>query len=157
MQVNTLKLSTKRKKTKLIGRGGKKGTYSGKGMKGQKARSGGSVNPLFEGGRSSLIDRLKKIRGFKSLAAKPVVIKFSDVEKKFATGATINKESLILAGLLSKKEAKIRVKILGAGADIKQKFNFGTDVLVSLASKKAIEKAGGEVAAFAPKKRQAKK
>jgi large subunit ribosomal protein L15 len=58
MQINTLKIKTPKKKRKTIGRGGKKGTYSGKGNKGQKARSGSKLDPLFEGGRSTLIDHM---------------------------------------------------------------------------------------------------
>ena len=83
MQINTLKIKYFKKKRKTIGRGGKKGTYSGKGGKGQKGRSGVSINPLFEGGRSSLIDRLKKVRGFKSDKPKAVVFKFSDLDDLF--------------------------------------------------------------------------
>ena len=69
MQIHELN-TKKRKAKKTIGRGGKRGTYSGKGNKGQKARSGGSMDPLFEGGRSSLVERMKKLRGFKSTHAK---------------------------------------------------------------------------------------
>ena len=72
MQIHNLKIQYPKKKRKIIGRGGKKGTYSGKGGKGQKGRSGVSIDPLFEGGRSSLIDRLKKIRGFKAFKPKAV-------------------------------------------------------------------------------------
>ena len=77
MQIHQLKLK-KRKKRKTIGRGGKRGTYSGRGNKGQKARSGGNVDPLFEGGRSSLVERLKKVRGFKSPHAKKININLND-------------------------------------------------------------------------------
>lgn len=146
MQANTLKLTVARKRKKQqIGRGGKKGTFSGKGMKGQKARSGVSIDPLFEGGRSSLIDRLKKVRGFKSFKPKAVAISLAQLESKFAAGAVINKEGLVLAGLVKTKDAKRRVKILGTAAEIKQKFTIGKDVLVSETSRKSIEKAGGMI------------
>ena len=61
MQIHQLKLA-KRKKTKTIGRGGKRGTTSGRGTKGQGAHNK-HKSPLFEGGRSSLIERMKKLRG----------------------------------------------------------------------------------------------
>ena len=54
MQIHELKVKAKKTK-KRIGRGGKRGTYSGKGNKGHKARSGGNVDPLFQGGSTSLM------------------------------------------------------------------------------------------------------
>jgi large subunit ribosomal protein L15 len=143
MQINTLKLKAKRKKRKFIGRGGKKGTYSGKGNKGQKARSGAHVDPIFEGGRSSLIDRLKKTKGFKSFKAKTIVIRIEKLNKKFKDGSIINKEALIKSGIINKIEAKGKVKILGK-AEIKHKFEIGKDVLFSSSAKSSIEKAGGK-------------
>ncbi|MEK7598392.1 MAG: uL15m family ribosomal protein [Patescibacteria group bacterium] len=147
MQINTLKIKYFKKKRKTIGRGGKKGTYSGKGGKGQKGRSGVSINPLFEGGRSSLIDRLKKVRGFKSDKPKAVVFKFSDLEKKFKENDIINKESLAKTGLLDKKDIKRRVKILGGG-DIKSKFKIGEGITLSASAKRSMgisaDKAGAK-------------
>ncbi|HPN96725.1 MAG TPA: 50S ribosomal protein L15 [Candidatus Moranbacteria bacterium] len=145
MQINSLQLKNKRKKRKTIGRGGKKGTYSGKGMKGQKARSGVSINPLFEGGRSTLIDHMKKKRGFKSSRPKKTIVDLSRLDKKFKDGETINAESLIKAKLIDKIEAKNGVKIIGNGK-IKNKFIVGNEILLSASSKEAIEKAGGKIA-----------
>ena len=65
MQIHELQLANP-KDRKRIARGGQRGTTSGRGSKGQKACSGGNVDPLFEGGRSSLIQRMKKLRGFVS-------------------------------------------------------------------------------------------
>ncbi len=145
MQINTLKLNTPRKKRKTIGRGGKKGTYSGKGNKGQKARSGAHVNPLFEGGRSTLTDHLKKVRGFKSLRPKNIVVKIADLEKKFKDGDVINKESLIKSGLVDRIEIKTgRIKILGK-AGLKKKLKVEKGILLSATSKESIEKAKGEI------------
>ena len=144
MQINTLKLKNGRKKKKQqIGRGGKKGTYCGKGNKGQKARSGAHVNPLFEGGRSTLIDHLKKARGFKSLSARTIVVRIERLEKKFKDGDEINKETLIKAGLISSVEAKGKVKILGK-TELKHKFKIGPDIFLSLSAKASIEKSGGK-------------
>ena len=146
MQIHNLKIQYPKKKRKISGRGGKKGTYSGKGGKGQKGRSGVSIDPLFEGGRSSLIDRLKKIRGFKAFKPKAVTLKLTDLEKKFKDNDIISKESLIKAGLLDKKEINRRAKILGTGT-IKIKLKVSKDVITSESAKKAIEKAGGQLEA----------
>lgn len=146
MQINDVKLKTPRKKRKIVGRGGKKGTYSGKGNKGQKARSGAHVNPLFEGGRSTLIDHMKKKRGFKSRNAKKIVIKLSELEKKFKDGNIINNEAILKTGLISKKEAKGELKIIGKG-ELKSKFTVEKEIFLSASSREAIEKAGGKIAA----------
>lgn len=144
MQINTLKLKNKRKKKKIIGRGGKKGTYSGKGNKGQKARSGAHVNPLFEGGRSTLIDHLKKAKGFKSLRTQSAVVRVEKLEKKFKDGDEISKASLVKSGLINKVQAKTDVKILGK-AELKYKFKISGDILLSLSVKESIERAGGTI------------
>ncbi len=66
MQLNNLKNSQKKSK-KRVGRGNGSGygTYSGKGLKGQKSRSGFSLIPGFEGGQLRLIKKLSKLKGFK--------------------------------------------------------------------------------------------
>jgi len=144
MQINTLQLKTKKKKRKIIGRGGKTGTYSGKGMKGQKARSGAHVDPTFEGGRSTLIDHMKKKRGFKALDKKKTTVALEKIEKIFKDGDVINKESLIKSKLIDRKGAKDGIKILG-NQDIKKKFTIAKNIGISAGSKASIEKAGGAV------------
>jgi large subunit ribosomal protein L15 len=139
MQLHNLKLKNKRKKKKTIGRGGKKGTYSGKGMKGQKARSGAHVKPLFEGGRSTLIDHMKKKRGFKSLSAKKTIVKLADIDKKFKDGEEITAEALIKVGLVDKMGAKNGIKVLG-GKDIKKQFTFHKNIFLSKSVVKAVKK-----------------
>jgi len=144
MQINTLKLKTPRKKTKTIGRGGKKGTFCGKGMKGQKARSGCKINPLFEGGRSTLIDHMKKKRGFTSIATKVATVKLTELETMFKSGDTVTLEALVKTELIRKIQASARVKILGNEA-IKTKLIIAKGILLSIPAKKAIEAAGGKV------------
>ena len=61
MQLHDLKPNNKSKEKKRVGRGGKKGTYSGKGMKGQKSRAGRKLEPPIRG----LIKRYHKLRGYK--------------------------------------------------------------------------------------------
>lgn len=130
MQINTLKPSLQKKKRKTIGRGGKKGTYSGRGNKGQKARSGGNVNPLFEGGRSTLVDHMKKKRGFTSPNPKKSIVKFSSLLKAFENGAKITIEELVKKNLLKKKDVKSGVKVLGP-SDGKTKFTFEDKIFLS--------------------------
>jgi len=145
MQINTLQLKNRRKRKKTIGRGGKKGTYSGKGNKGQKARSGAHVNPLFEGGRSTLIDHMKKKRGFTSKKLKNNVIRVSILDKHFKDGDTINAEALISAKLLSRKRAGNATKILGQ-EEVKGRFTVEKGIFLSDGARASIEKAGGKIA-----------
>lgn len=140
MQINELKLKRKRKPKKIIGRGGKRGTYSGKGIKGQKSRSGVSIKPLFEGGRSSLIGRLKKIRGFKSKRLPKNEVKLSQIEKNFSDGDIINLESLIKKGLVSKKLSRAGAKILQDMNKFSKKVTFEKDILLSSSIQKIIGK-----------------
>ena len=139
MQIHELQLK-KKKKRKTIGRGGKRGTYSGRGNKGQKARSGGkAIDPLFEGGRSSLVERLKKVRGFKSLHPKKININFNDLERNFKDGDTVSIQSLIESGLISKIESRKGIKILGTGK-LTKKLTISKEISMSESAKKAIEK-----------------
>lgn len=142
MQIHTLQLKTKKKRRKEVGRGGRKGSYSGRGMKGQKARSGVSINPLFEGGRSTLVDHMKKKKGFLSLKDKTIVISLSKIEDKFEDGGVISKESLKKVGLLGKLKASEKVKLLGS-VNITRKFIVKKEVLLSKSALASIEKAGG--------------
>jgi len=140
MQLHELQPKTKFKSRKRIGRGGKRGTYSGKGQKGQKSRAGHRIRPA----ERDFIQRLPKLRGFKfkSLKLKPVVINLNDLEKKIK-GNIINKQSLIQAGLIKKSDKKI--KILGPKKEeIKQAFQIeGLEVSKKL--RKVIELAGGTI------------
>lgn len=143
MQIHQLTIKKKKIK-KTVGRGGKRGTYSGRGNKGQKARSGASIDPLFEGGRSSLIERLKKVRGFKSRAAKKNLIKLDALEKAFKDGELVSLETLLTAKLINKKDASAGAKILGNG-NIVKKLTIAKEILLSESAKNAIIKAGGKI------------
>jgi large subunit ribosomal protein L15 len=135
--INELKIK-KRKKKKTIGRGGKRGTYSGRGNKGQKARSGAHIDPLFEGGRSSLVERLKKVRGFKSPHSKKNNLNLNDLERNFKNGEEVNIKSLIERGLTDKIEARKGFKILGTGK-LTKKVVIDKEILMSVSVKKIIE------------------
>lgn len=140
MQIHQLKVKSQKKKRR-VGRGGKKGTYSGRGMKGQKSRSGANVNPIFEGGRSTLIEHLPKVRGFKSHKPKNQIVDVQQLEKHFADGDVVNPQSLLARKLID--TIKTPVKILGDG-EPKKKLTI-EKCLVSKSAKEKIEKAGGSL------------
>lgn len=129
MQIHEIH-APERKKKKTIGRGGRRGTYSGRGNKGQKARSGGNVDPLFEGGRSSLTERLKKNRGFKSRNPKKNVLSLTTLSKHFKDGETVTLESLREKKLVNKSVFGNGFKILAVG-NLSKKLALGEGVEVS--------------------------
>ncbi len=132
-----------KKESRRLGRGigSGLGKTSGKGHKGQWARSGGGVRPGFEGGQMPLTRRLPK-RGFKNRFVKVYTIVNIDAFEKFENGTEVTPEVLLSNGVISKIEAN-GVKVLGNGTLTKK--------LVVKASKfsksavEAIEKAGGTV------------
>ncbi|MCK9378715.1 MAG: 50S ribosomal protein L15 [Candidatus Moranbacteria bacterium] len=154
MQIHELKVKSK-KNRKRIGRGGKRGTYSGKGNNGQKARSGAKRDYIFEGGKSTLIERLKKVRGFKSIAPKKLVLSLDMLEKKFANGETVNFETLVAKKVFRKNEISSGVKILGTGK-ITKKISVDKEILTSDSARIAIEKAGGKVVGASKRGRERK-
>jgi len=128
---------------KRIGRGIGSGTgkTSGKGHKGQKARSGGGVRPGFEGGQQPLYRRMPK-RGFTNIFKKEyTVINVGDLENRFESGSEVTIESLFEVGLI--KAVKYGVKILGTG-ELSKALTVKVDK-VSEAAKNKIEAAGGRV------------
>jgi len=129
MQIHQLTV-TKKKSRKRIGRGGKRGTTSGRGSNGQKSRSGASVDPLFEGGRSTFLERLKKVRGFKSIHQKKCVIKLSALESAYTDGETVSLATLIEKKLAPKVALSRGVKIVATG-ELKKKLTLGKDVTAS--------------------------
>ncbi|MFA6296619.1 MAG: 50S ribosomal protein L15 [Patescibacteria group bacterium] len=138
------------KKRKIVGRGigSGHGIFSGRGCKGQKARSGYSRRPSFEGGRTPLYMQIPKKRGFKSLSDKCEIINVLNLEKNFKDNDTIDKKAMSEAGLI--KSAKMQVKILGDG-DLKKKLNVSADYF-SKSAKEKIEKVGGSIKVIEKKK-----
>ncbi len=148
MELKDLKKPSWHKKSKRIGRGGKRGTYSGKGNKGQKARSGGNIAPGFEGQDTTLVSRSPKIRGFSSPKLKNIVISLDVLEKNFVSGDSVSPKTLIEKKLLklnkkSRSKKKAVVKILGEG-EITKSLKI-EECLVSGTAQEAIVKAGGTV------------
>lgn len=145
MQIHEIS-SGKRTHRKRVGRGGKRGTYSGRGNKGQKARSGAHVNPLFEGGRSSLVERLKKVRGFKSPHAKKPFVKLSDIARVFVSGEIVSIETLFAKKLVPKEVLKGGVKIIGTGT-VPKGVSFDATLSFSEGVRVLIEKSGSTILA----------
>lgn len=133
--------SNKKAYRKGRGAGSGNGKTSGKGHKGQNARSGGGVRPGFEGGQMPLYRRLPK-RGFTNIfSTKYAVINIRDLEKCFEDNATIDTQAIINSGLVKKVLAGI--KLLGNG-ELSKKFNV-TVAAFSKSAKEKIEKAGGRI------------
>ncbi len=131
-------------KKKIVGRGSSSGwgKTSGKGHKGQQARSGGKVYAGFEGGQMPLYRRVAK-KGFSNYPFKKefYVVNLAMLETKYSDGETVNKESLMQKGLLRK--GSLYVKVLGTG-DITKKLMVDVDK-ISASAKEKIEKAGGTI------------
>ena len=127
---------------KRVGRGIGSGTgkTSGKGHKGQKARSGGSVRPGFEGGQMPIYRRLPK-RGFTNIFAKQYVSVNVEVLDRLEDGAEVTAEALKASGIISK--TLDGVKLLGRG-EVNKKFTVKV-AKISASAKEKIEKAGGKV------------
>jgi large subunit ribosomal protein L15 len=128
------------KKRKRVGRGGKRGTYAGRGLKGQRSRSGGKSGLKALGFKQTL-QRIPKVRGFKSLKPKMAVVNLSDLENKFNDGDNIDPRAFQKIGLVD--SISDGVKVLGNGK-LSKKLNISANGF-STSAKTAIEKAGGKI------------
>ena len=142
-KLNSFKLLEKRKSRTRVGRGnGSKGTYSGRGLKGQKSRSGGGVPLFFEGGQLPLVKRLPFLRGFKNRFKKDFsIVNLLDIENKFNEGDEVNAESLFNHNLIRKKSSN--VKILGNG-NLKKSLKIKVHAVTKSAEEK-IKKSGSTI------------
>ena len=132
--------STKNPKRKGRGTGTGNGTTAGRGMNGQKSRSGGGVRLGFEGGQMPLYRRLPK-RGFTNIWGTEYTVLNVDALNKFEAGTVVTPEMLKEAGLV--KQVKDGIKILGDG-----KLEKNLTVQAHKFTKTAVEKiesAGGQV------------
>src|ERR687891_2277700 len=152
LNLSSLKPAQARKDRKRIGRGlgSGKGRYSGRGIKGQKSRSGSHSLPAgFEGGQMPIDMRLGKLRGNTSADAMPIgpfrtysqPVNLRDLDARFDSGAEVTPESLKGAGLVAKLH--VDVKILGEG-DLTKKLSVSAHGFSKSAVEK-IEAAGGSV------------
>ncbi|OGZ30263.1 MAG: 50S ribosomal protein L15 [Candidatus Niyogibacteria bacterium RIFCSPLOWO2_01_FULL_45_48] len=142
MQLHNLKPKIGKKNKKRIGRGGKRGTYSGRGIKGQKARAGHRMRPEMR----DILKKIPKLRGYRSKIRpnKIATVNIGDLEKKFVSGDKITPQILVKSGLLKKIGGQTpAVKLLGSG-EITKKLMV-SDCQISGPAKDKIEKAGGTV------------
>src|SRR5215213_7878384 len=155
LNLSNLQPAQPRRDRKRVGRGlgSGKGRYSGRGIKGQKSRSGSAkMRPGFEGGQNPIYMRLGKLRGPYSKDAMPMgphrtftqAVNLRDLEARFDAGADVTLEALREKGLI--KNTKTDVKILAAG-DLTKKLSV-TAHRFSAAAKEKIEAAGGSVTAL---------
>ena len=142
MQLHQLHPKHILKKKKRIGRGGKRGTFSGKGVKGQKSRAGAKFEPITRG----LIKRYPKLKGyrFKKWKDKPFLINIGILEENFNTGEKINPAVLLEKKIICRIKGKIpQVKILGKG-ELTKSLTIENCEMSKSAREKA-EKAGGTI------------
>ena len=131
--------STQESFRKGRGAGSGNGKTSGKGHKGQKARSGGGVRPGFEGGQMPLQRRIPK-RGFNNIFASEIVAINIDVLNRFEDGAVVDAEAISKAGIV--KNTRDGIKILGRG-ELTKKLTV-VAAAFSATAKEKIEAAGGK-------------
>lgn len=132
---------------KRVGRGGKRGKTSGKGMKGQNARTGNSKRPEIR----DFIKKFPKLRGqgINGNRARNIITYFApvnlrDIEAHFESGDTVSPESLLKVGVIDYKGAQIpQVKILATG-ELSKAVTI-KNCAISATARAAVEKAGGSV------------
>jgi len=152
LNLHSLKPAQPRHARKRIGRGlgSGKGRYSGRGLKGQKARSGSHKMPAgFEGGQMPIDMRLGKLRGNTSADAMPIgpfrtysqPVNLRDLEERFDAGSEVTPETLKAKRLIRK--VSVDVKVLGVG-ELSKALSVSAHGF-SKTAKEKIEKAGGTV------------
>ena len=122
MQFHQLKPAHPGRRSQRVGRGGKRGTTSGRGTKGQKARAGHKIRPA----ERDILKKIPKLRGykFKSLRLQSAVVNLADLEEKFKTGEEVSPKILLQKGLIRRIKGRTpAVRVLGAG-ELKKKLTF---------------------------------
>lgn len=139
--LNNLPAFQNKKKKRRLGRGNASGhgTYSGRGQKGQKARSGGKGGLKLKALRK-IWKKIPKRSGFKSLRERMKAINLETIDKKFKNEEKIDPEKLVIAGLLNHKQEKFKI----LGKKIEQKLTI-LSYAFSKSAEEAIKKAGGTV------------
>ena len=143
MEFKDLKVN-KAKRTKKVrkgrGTGSGIGKTSGKGHKGQRARSGGAKAPWFEGGQQRLVQRLPKV-GFNNIfAVNYEIVNLAILDEKFTAGAAVNRESMLAIGLIKTKTKKIKIL---ANGEVTKALNVTADKFSAKAAEKIVA-AGGK-------------
>jgi len=131
MRIHELSIFHKRRAAGRAGRGiaAGQGKTAGRGTKGQKARTGANSNipRTFEGGATGMIQRLPKLKGFKSHLVKPVTISLAKILSYYNDGDTVTLLSLIEHGIVKPKEAARGVKIVGMSGTPSKKLIISLD------------------------------
>jgi len=140
--------ATKTRKTVGRGNGSGLGTYSGRGGKGQTARTGGSIKPGFAGGQTPLYRQMPKYRGFNNINRQVFQVVNVDDLNIFDEGTEVNAQSLLEKKLIRSLSAP--VKILGNG-ELKKKLTVTVD-RVSAGARGKIEQAKGSITELLTKK-----
>lgn len=134
MQFHQLTQNSSNRRGQRIGRGGKRGTYSGRGIKGQKARAGAKFRPA----ERDILKKIPKLRGYRFKSFRPalVVVNLDTLARYFKAGDTINPEILLKKKIIQRIGGKTPlVKILGRG-DAGTKFVFKHVTFSATAAKK---------------------
>lgn len=142
MQLHAFKPTHAGRRIKRIGRGGKRGAYSGRGIKGQKARAGRRIRPAIR----DFLKKLPKRRGyrFNTLNIKPCALNISVLERHFTSGDTISTKTLIQKRVLRTARGLVPlVKILGGG--ILTKAFIIEKIPLSKSARQKIEAVGGKI------------
>jgi large subunit ribosomal protein L15 len=140
MRIHSITETHTSKTGKRVGRGisAGGGKTAGRGTKGQKARTGANSNipRTFDGGATNFIQRLPKLKGFKSHAIKPVTVNVASLINHFEDKAVISLLSLVEAGLIDSSSIKKGVKIVGSSGTLEKSFSFDTsDTRLRVSSK----------------------
>jgi len=146
MKLHNVKLKVRERSKQRIGRGGKRGSYSGRGVKGQKSRAGRKLRPA----QRDLILRIPKLRGFRNKIKKdkPIIFNLKDLYFAIKTNSkpnlplTINKEFLVQCGMVSPEYAG-EIRMLSQG-DINVPLTL-EGISVSKRTREKIEKANGKI------------
>ncbi len=142
IQIHQIKIKLKEKKR--IGRGGKKGNYSGRGMKGQKARAGHKIRPALR----DLILRLPKKRGWKNVRIRKNIfeVNLDQIDEKFDFQEIVSLQTLKEKGVLKVPRGvkSYKVKILGRG-NLSKSLIFKPEFIFSEKALKKIELSGSKI------------
>lgn len=142
MQLDELYPRHKVKKRKRIGRGGKRGTYSGRGIKGQRSRAGAKFQPFIR----EVIKKYPKLKGYRHKVREKIqaAVNLTILGEKFKSGEKVTPKILIERRIIRKIKGRVpEVKILGKG-ELKKKLMI-EGCRASKGAKEKIEKVGGTI------------
>ncbi|MBI2625849.1 uL15 family ribosomal protein [Candidatus Parcubacteria bacterium] len=145
MQLHTLRPLHALKASRRVARGGKRGAFSGRGIKGQKSRAGAKIRPALR----DVIKKIPKQRGrskhqFRSRQVKPVTLNIGELGRLFVSGGEVTPQILFKAGAIKRAHGRIPgIKILGEG-EVRVVFKI-RGCAVSGSARSKIEAAGGSV------------